>query len=104
MDTPAPASRTVHYSELGPAQPGSPLTTAWDTYRREVGRLLAEGHEGKHVLIKDNQIIALFDTHREAMDEGNRRFVLQAFLVQQIRPCERISRVSCWLWSCPTSR
>jgi hypothetical protein len=105
MDTPVPAPRTIHHSELGPAQRGSPLTQAWDTYRREVARLLAEGHEGKHVLIKDEEIIGLFDTREQALDEGYARFLVPrlAFLVHQIKTYERVSRISCYLFSCPTS-
>jgi hypothetical protein len=34
---------TVHYTELPAAQPNSQLYQEWECYRREVGRLLAEG-------------------------------------------------------------
>src|SRR5207247_2194922 len=52
--------RTIPYTELPPAQPGNPLATEWELFRREVGRLLAEGHEGKTVLIKDDNIIGIY--------------------------------------------
>ena len=40
-------AQTIHWSELPPAEPGSPCAAEWETFRRELGRLLAEGHEGK---------------------------------------------------------
>ena len=95
---------TVHYTELGPAQKGSKITAEWDLYRREVGRLLAEGYEGKHILIKGEEIIGIYDTHREAMGEGYKRYLLTGFLVHQILTRERVVRAMCWLGSCPTSR
>ncbi len=97
---------TIHYTELLPASLDEPLGVEWEFYRREVGRLLAEGHEGKHVLIKGEEIIGIFDTDREALVEGYKRYLIprEAFLVHQIQTRERISRVSCYYWSCPTSR
>jgi hypothetical protein len=69
-------------------RPGSPIAVEWNTYRREAGRLLAEGHEGRFVLIKGEEIVGIWDNHNEAMDEGYRRFLLTGFLVQQIRTWE----------------
>src|SRR5258705_169396 len=53
---------TIPYTELAAAEPGSPLAVEWEFYRREVGRLLAEGNEGRFVLIKGEAVIGLFDT------------------------------------------
>ncbi len=99
--------RTIHYTELGPTEPGSKIAQEWDTYRREVGRLLAEGHEGKHVLIKGDEILGLFDTREAATKEGYKRFLVppQPFLVHQIQTRERVYRVS-QRWrprTCPTA-
>jgi hypothetical protein len=94
----------LHYTELLAAEPGSPLAVEWELYRREVGRLIAEGHEGKHVLIKGEEIIGLYDTHREAADEGYDRYLFSGFLVHQIQTWEPIIRSSSWYFSCPTSR
>ena len=73
-----------------PAQPGSPLAVEWEFYRREVGRLLAEGNEGKHIVIKGEEIIGLYDTHIEALDAAYQRFSGQSFLVHQVQTRERI--------------
>jgi hypothetical protein len=82
--------RTIHYTELRPAEPNDPIGVEWDTYRREVGRLIAEGHEGKFVLIKGNAILGIYDTKDEADDEGRRRYLLQPRLVHQIRTLEPV--------------
>jgi hypothetical protein len=83
---------TIHYTELPPSKPGDALAEEWETYRREVGRLLAEGQEGRHILIKGSQIIGIWDTHKEAMACGYERFLLQAFFVHQIQERERLLR------------
>jgi hypothetical protein len=97
---------TIHFSELGPLPAGSPISQEWEFYRREVGRLIAVGHEGKWVLIKGEQILGLFDTRETAMGEGRMRSPMpgEPFLVTQILTHEPITRVSAYLRPCPTSR
>jgi hypothetical protein len=96
---------TLHYTELPEAKADSPLRHEWNFYRREVGRLLGEGHEGRHVLIKGEQIIGLWDTHDEAMQAGYQRFAGQPFLVHQVLERERLLRcVSVWRWPSLRSR
>jgi hypothetical protein len=81
---------TIHYTELPDPSPSDVLATEWNTYRREVARLLAEGNEGRHVLIKDDQIIGIWGTHLEALDGGYRRYLGQPILVHQIQTRERV--------------
>jgi hypothetical protein len=88
--------RTIHHTELPPAQPGDPTGREWEAYRREVGRLLAEGHEGKWVLFKGDDIIGLFDSKEDADDEARRRYLLQGRLVHQIRANEPVVRTRLW--------
>lgn len=38
---------TIHYSELPEDTSDRSTAKEWNFYRREVGRLLADGHEGK---------------------------------------------------------
>jgi hypothetical protein len=85
---------TIHYSELPACAADSPLYQEWEFYRREVGRLLAEGYEGKFVLIKGEEIIGFYDTWNEASDEGSRRYFVQrqACLVQQVLEREPLLR------------
>jgi len=85
--------RGVHYTELPEAKPGEPLAEEWNTYRREVGRWLAEGLEGRHVLIKGTEILGIYDTSEEARKVGLQRYLLQPFFVHPIRPEEPYLRI-----------
>jgi len=96
---PPPEPATIHYTELPEAKPDSPLYHEWNCYRREAGRLLAEGQEGRHVLIKGENIIGLWDTHDEALAAGYQHFPGQAFLVHQIQQRERLIR-NLETWRC----
>jgi hypothetical protein len=90
--------RGVHYTELPEAKPGEPLAEEWNTYRREIARWLAEGLEGRHVLIKGEEIIGIYATSEEATQEGFKRYLLQPFFVHPIRteePYLRIRGINC---------
>ena len=92
--TPPPAEHpTIHYTELPESSPDSPLYQAWNTYRQEVARLLAEGQEGKFVLIKDEAVIGLYDTWGAAREAGLRRYLLPPFPVHQVQTREPILRL-----------
>lgn len=54
--------RPIPYTELPEMNDGGPLCEEWNTYRREVARLLTESHEGTFVLIKGDQIVSLHDS------------------------------------------
>jgi hypothetical protein len=99
----APNYPTIHYTQLRPAPTGDALEAEWNTYVAEVGRLLADGQEGKHVLIKGERIIGLYETHLDALDAGYRQCGRGPFLVHQVQTRERVFRVPCYYWSCPTS-
>ena len=59
---------TIHYTELPPMPLDEPQGVECEFYRREVGRLLAEGHEGRWVFIKGEEIIGIYDTREEAFE------------------------------------
>ncbi len=97
----------IHYTQLQPFKNGEALTVEWDFYLREVGRLLEEGHEGRWVFIKGEEILGIYETQEAAMEEVRKRypFPRPAILVHQIQTWERVHRVS-WMWmagSCRTS-
>jgi hypothetical protein len=54
------------------------------TYLRELPRLLAEGEEGRYVLIKGDQVVSIWDTADDAYQAGCERFGLEPFLAQPI--------------------
>ncbi len=56
------------------------------TYRRELPRLLAEGHAGRFALVHEDQILGIWDTQRAASQEGRRRFGLDPITVKKIDP------------------
>jgi len=56
-------------------------------FLRELPRLLAEGQEGKHALVKEDEVLSVWDTFEDGYQAGRERFgwgVL--FLVQPIDP------------------
>ena len=75
---------TIHFSELPEAKPDSPLYHEWNFYRRIIGRLLAEGHEGKWLLIKREELIGIWDTQADADAVRLDRFLMQPVLMKRI--------------------
>lgn len=47
-------TRALSHTELPPSTADGPVAAEWNAYRREIGQLLREGHEGRHVLVKGN--------------------------------------------------
>ncbi len=81
----------IHWTQL-PEDTG-PLATESNFYRREVGRLIAEGHERRWVLIKGEKIIGIWDTRDEALTVATERFFQQSVLVKQILEWEPLLRL-----------
>ena len=101
---PDPVRRTLHYTELPDMPTDNPLYHEWNLYRRELPRLLAEGHEGKWVLIKGDVILGLYSSDDEATRAGYDKLgLVSAMFVQQIRTEEPLVRVSPYCWPCHTS-
>lgn len=86
--------RTIHWTELPEDTSGKPLATEANFYRREVGRLLAQGHEGKWILIKGEAIIGMWDNRDEAYAAASNLYFQQAVLVKQILEWEPLLRLS----------
>lgn len=91
---------TIQYTELPEAKPDSPLYDEWNFYRGEVGRLLAEGHEGRFLLIKGQAIIGIWDTLEEAKAAALERYLMQPCLIHQVRSREPLIRVSSRIRQC----
>lgn len=87
---------TIHYTELPAWTPGARGAAEGNFYRREVGRLLAEGHEGKWVLIKGEEVIGIWDTEAEANQVRLERFFMQDVLMKQILVREPVYRTPGW--------
>jgi len=63
------------------------------TYLRELPRLLAEGMEGQHLLIKGPDILSIWKTDAEAIRAGREKFGVEPIFVKKIdrRDIERFS-------------
>jgi hypothetical protein len=85
--------RTIPYTEVPELPLDSQIYHESQTYRREMPRWLAEGQEGKFVLIKGEEVIGLFEKEEDAMAVGRERYLLGPFLVQQIRSREPVLRL-----------
>jgi hypothetical protein len=93
---------TIHYTELPAPQPDSQLFQEWNFYRREVGRLLAEGLEGRFLLIKGEKIIGIWDTEEEAEAVALQKYLMQPCLIHQVRSREPLVCMSVRFWGCPS--
>ncbi len=65
------------------------LSQEMKTYERERDRLIKE-NVGQYVLIRDGEIIGMFDTYGDAIKSGYERFGLKPFLVKQIQGVEMV--------------
>jgi hypothetical protein len=83
----------IHYTQLPDCPPDSPNAPEWNYYRRIIGQLLVEGHEGKWLLIKDEEIVGIWNTESEADVVRVQRFLRQPVLMKQILVREPILRI-----------
>jgi hypothetical protein len=93
LPTRPPERPTIHHTQLHDSPLDSPITTEWNFYRRIVGRLLSEGHEGKWLLIKNEDIVGIWDTEAAANTVRLERFSTQPVLMKQILAREPILRI-----------
>ncbi len=82
---------TVPYVALAEAPLDSPIATEWNFYRCHVGRLLAEGNQGRWVLIKGERIVGIWDTFEEA--KAAQASLVQPVLLKQILEREPLLRI-----------
>jgi hypothetical protein len=92
--------QAIHWSELPELDPCGSLSTEWNTYRREVGRLLDEGHEGEWVVIKGEEVVGVWQVQEEALTAAAERFLLELVLVHQISTLEPTIRTPNFFWRC----
>ncbi len=83
----------VPCAQLPAGAADSPLRIEWDFYRRVVGRLLTEGHEGKWLLIKDEEVVGIWDTEADADAIRRERFFMQPVLMKQVLAREPVLRI-----------
>src|SRR6266436_1026521 len=59
-----------------------------ETYRRRLPRLLQEGHAGRYALIKDDQVLSIWDTVGDALQASGERFGLDPVATYKINPLD----------------
>jgi hypothetical protein len=95
---PAHEPSTIPCTELPEGNADSPIAREWSLYRREVERLLAEGHENRWLLIKGDEIIGIWDTEEEARAVALQKYLMEPCLIQQVRRREPVVRMSRRFW------
>lgn len=58
------------------------------TYRRELPRLLQEGHAGKYAIIRDDHVLSIWDTIGDALEAAGELFGLEPVATYQINPLD----------------
>jgi hypothetical protein len=71
---------------------GQVLEKEWEIYEQQRTRLLA-AHEGKFVVIHDNEVLGVYESRSEAHRAGYQRFGRVPFLVHEIVATERPRRI-----------
>jgi hypothetical protein len=92
--------KTIPFEELPEANRESPLYHEWNFYRRQVGALLAAGHEGRFVLIKGEEIIGIGDSRAEAKAMALQKCPMQTCLIHEVQSREPLVRMSARYWGC----
>jgi hypothetical protein len=59
-----------------------------ETYRRELPRLLQEGHAGRYALIKDDGVLSIWDTVGDALQAAGERFGMDPVATYKINPLD----------------
>lgn len=50
-------------------------------------------YPGRFVLVKDRELVGVFDTVTDALAEGARRFGLQSFFVRRVEPTQQAAYI-----------
>lgn len=87
-------------SELPEAGPDDPRAAEWNCYRREVARLLEEGHEGKWVFIRGDQVVGVYPSYADALEVAIPMSPPSSAFVAEIRTYFPLFRPPWWARQC----
>jgi len=93
---PAPAPvqlPTIHHTELWEDTSGGPFSTGWNYFRREIPRLLAEGHDGEWAGVMGEEVLGFWATREEAVAACRVRYPGRPVLIQSVRERYQVARV-----------
>ena len=85
----------IHSTEIAEVDARSPICREWNFYRFEVGRLLAEGYEGKWVMIEGEEIVGLWETSAHTAAYRRTRLPNTKVFVKQLRTWETLDDLKC---------
>lgn len=71
--------------DLPPADPGDPLAEEWELFRREVRRLLLDGHRGRFAVVRGG-LLTTWDTIRDALEACRLLHPGSVCLIQRVQP------------------
>jgi hypothetical protein len=97
----ATSASSIPHTRLPEDSSGGRIAREWNFYRREVARLLSEGHEGKWVLIHGEQIIGMWDTPEQANQVRLEKYLLEDVMIHQVQREEPVLRGPTLLRKCP---
>ncbi len=64
-----------------------PVARELATFLRALPKLLEDGHEGRHALVKGDEVFSVWDTFEDGYQAGRERFAWgEQFLVQPVDP------------------
>jgi len=63
------------------------------TFNKSLAEMKA-GHEGKFVLVQEDNVVDFFDTYDDAINAGYKTFGLNSFLVKQIHSVAQVQFIS----------
>lgn len=70
-----------------------------ETYKKNKEELISK-HLGKFVLIKENKIIGIFESQKDAINEGIKKYGNNEFLVKKIEEVEQTQNFTSNLIMC----
>ncbi len=63
------------------------------TFKKSLPKMTAE-HDGKFVLVQEDNVVDFFDTYDDAINAGYKKFGLKSFLVKQIHSVAKVQFIS----------
>lgn len=80
MNLPLPATPSLTPEER------ARLERDFETYRRELPRLLQEGHANRYVIIRDDHVVSIWDTASDAIQAACEKFGLEPVAINKLNP------------------
>jgi hypothetical protein len=78
----------IRFPPTATAEDKERLERDFATYRRELPRLLKEGHAGRYAIIRGGEVVSIWDTQADALQAACERFGLKSVAINQINPID----------------